>query len=437
MKSKSGRRFWNILNFTVVQSFKSGSTKVVLILLSVAMLVSMPLLYYIGKQSGQEEFLVKTIFVWDQTEMGFNDFSDLKEKSHYRNVEFYKVDSQQELKEASMQITISFGEQGYMLEYMVPVEGGMEEVDFDAYSEDFIQCFEKQRLQKLDVSPEEKEYLGNIPEYKVSYLDEKGQVPAESEEGISLTQYNVLLGSVVVMILLIAFSAEIVSSSIVSEKSSKLVETLMLSAKPSSIIAGKVIGAMCTVVLELVAVGICACISLFLTKVIFGLNTVIIPQQIQDFVKETSGLPLEKVCILFLFLLAGVCFYALLAGLFGAAISKIEDMAEGMKTYNFIMIIGAYSGIGLSMAQIMGNGAATVSYVLSFIPICAPFVVPMQLLAGKISISFALAGLVVLIGFTVFLARFVGKVYQVMLLHQGNTLKFRDIISLGRKETHK
>ena len=125
------------------------------------------------------------------------------------------------------------------------------------------------------------------------------------------------------MILLIAFSAEIVSSSIVSEKSSKLVETLMLSAKPSSIIAGKVTGAMCTVVLELVAVGICACISLFLTKVIFGLNTVIIPQQIQDFVKETSGLPLEKVCILFLFLLAGVCFYALLAGLFGAAISKI------------------------------------------------------------------------------------------------------------------
>lgn len=420
--------------FTVMQTLKSTGIKVTTVIFCAIALLSMPILHLVNEKGGGGTEKVDKVLVWDETGLNLGDFSGMKEKDKYKNTEFALADSEKEVKGATLLLHIVKGEEGYVIRYVAAADSDLSEMAVLELSEDFEAEFEKLREKSQGLNEEQSNVLHTEIETSVEWLEEDGTMPKADKDGMSSDQYNLFLGALVLFIFLISFSAESVSSSVVTEKSNKLVENLMISVETKNLILGKILGSLAVVVIQVVGIAVCGAGSALLTLLIYGREHAILPKQISDMVSATvlPGLnPLHVLlaaCIFFL----GVLQFAVLAGLFGAAISKMEDMGEGMKLYNVILIISAYVCLFMKAGSMAGGQATLAETVVGFIPLCSPFLVPMNLLIGQTSLITALLVIVIQVVFLILCLKLVTKVYTSMILYKGNVIKFRQILGLAR-----
>lgn len=420
--------------FTVMQTLKSTGIKVTTIIFCVIALLSMPILHLVNEKGGGGTEKVDKVLVWDETGLNLGDFSGMKEKDKYKNTEFAITDSEKEVKGATLLLHIVKDEEGYVIRYVAAADSDLSEMAVLELSEDFEAEFEKLREKSQGLNEEQSKVLHTEIETTVEWLEEDGTMPKADKDGMSSDQYNLFLGVLVLFIFLISFSAESVSSSVVTEKSNKLVENLMISVETKNLILGKILGSLAVVIIQVVGIAVCGAGSALLTLLIYGREHAILPKQISDMVSTTvlPGLnPLHVLLAACIFLL-GVLQFAVLAGLFGAAISKMEDMGEGMKLYNVILVISAYVCLFMKAGSMAGGQATLAETVVGFIPFCSPFLVPMNLLIGQTSLITALLVIVIQAVFLILCLKLVTKVYTSMILYKGNVIKFRQILGLAR-----
>jgi ABC-2 type transport system permease protein len=144
-----------------------------------------------------------------------------------------------------------------------------------------------------------------------------------------------------------------------------------------------------------------------------------------------DNLNILNIIVCFITILLGFVFYAGLAGLAGATVSKIEELSEGLTLFTFVSLIGVYIGLGAANV-LMGSGEnAYVTFALMF-PLSAPFILPGAILVGKASIPVIAAAIALQIVFILLLFKFVAKVYETLILHNGNTIKLKELIKLSR-----
>ena len=125
----------------------------------------------------------------------------------------------------------------------------------------------------------------------------------------------------------------------------------------------------------------------------------------------------------------------ILAGLAGASVSKIDELAEGLKLYNMVMILGSYLGIGMCIVLMMGGDNQLFVNICSILPVSAPFVVPASILLGKIPMSIAVISMILLLLLTAVLFSFTAKVYESMIFYNGSVLKLKDILQIAKNRT--
>ena len=97
-----------------------------------------------------------------------------------------------------------------------------------------------------------------------------------------------------------------------------------------------------------------------------------------------------------------------------------------------MMILGSYAGIGVCVMQMIGGVNPMVLNVLCMIPISAPFILPMNMLMGKIDIGVGFISLGLLFLMTAALFSFTAKVYESMIFYNGSVLKLKDIIQIAK-----
>ena len=116
----------------------------------------------------------------------------------------------------------------------------------------------------------------------------------------------------------------------------------------------------------------------------------------------------------------------------GASVSRQEEINEGLKIFNLLMIAGAY--LGLAMCIMMMNGGDNQLFInfCSLLPISAPFVVPMGVLIDKIPMSIAVISMCILVVVTGMLFSFVAKVYEAMIFYNGNAMRLKDILQIAK-----
>ena len=66
-----------------------------------------------------------------------------------------------------------------------------------------------------------------------------------------------------------------------------------------------------------------------------------------------------------------------------------------------------------------------------YFPVSSPFSLPSALLLGTLSLGQVLAAVLILAVFVVLVAVIVARVYEMIILHNGSRLKFKDIISMA------
>lgn len=206
-----------------------------------------------------------------------------------------------------------------------------------------------------------------------------------------------------------------VAMSVASEKTSRVMELLVTSTKPSKIILGKS-----------AAMGLLGLIQLFMVvltgiltyKLTFPENFAIAGQVI-DF---SSFTPFSLLMIVIYFIL-GYSLYAMMNAVAGATVSKAEDVNSALMPISMISLAGFYMGY---FTLAVPNG--TIAIVSSIIPFSAPFSMPSRILATEVPAWQITASLFSLIITIVFIAWISIKIYSSAILHYGKRLKFKDLI---------
>ncbi len=252
---------------------------------------------------------------------------------------------------------------------------------------------------------------------------------------LSTSEYWVTYAFLMVAIFAISIGGSRVGEQLVNEKANKVIEYIMTSVKPMALITGKVLASVASVFVMIGAVVACFIASGLINGLIFTNpdGSMAIPEILQAFldIGVLNGANPLNIIILVLLFIGGFIFYAFLGGVAGATVSKVEEMAEGMKLFTFIMIIGAYLPLFLVMGNTMGVGGGGVfTDVIMVLPISSVFITPAYLLLGKTTTAVAALALGIMAVCIVLLMFMVSGIFETLIYYNGNPLKLKDLTKI-------
>ncbi len=251
----------------------------------------------------------------------------------------------------------------------------------------------------------------------------QSSLPSEVESVGSMNVSGYAIGIVLTMLMFFAiyYYGYGVSMSVATEKTSRVMETLVVSAEPSNILIGKC--------LAMGALGLCQ----FSLIIAFAACCwrLLIPSDFQLFGMplSLSAFTLPSAILILLYFILGYSLYAVMNSVCGASVSKIEDVQSAMMPVMLITMLSFYFGY---FSSISSSGNGTLQKAAIYIPFSSPFIVPFRLLNGDIpsmDIAISIAALVATIAVVLMISI---RIYSASVLHYGDRLRLKDWKNLAK-----
>lgn len=245
--------------------------------------------------------------------------------------------------------------------------------------------------------------------------------------------------------------AQIIAQSIAQEKTSRVIELLITSVRPLAIISGKVL-AMLLVAITQVAIifGVCGIVSaVTLPFSIFAAGGEAISGAASavggtaaaeggeigaEIINALPGLfNVGSFIAILITLILGFLFYALLAGLVGAGVSRSEDLAAAIQPLTMVAMLGFF--LSYMPAAFNEDGGGNIVMTISrYLPISSPFALPPAIILGQMSVVETVISIAFLALLTFLTVLLVSKVYETIILYSGNPLKLGQIIKMAKNK---
>ncbi|MGN1410064.1 MAG: ABC transporter permease [Eubacteriales bacterium] len=242
--------------------------------------------------------------------------------------------------------------------------------------------------------------------------------------------YLQLIYTILVMIVSLYAAAYIVQS-VVEEKTSKLVETLMISVKPLALILGKILAVMTFVFGLLIANLAAALVGNVISSVFLGGEG--LTAMLEGLGITLSDLRLDPVALIaaVISLLLGYMTYSLIAGMSGAGCSEQEDIQSANSASVMIVMLCYAAALILTNFQ-----SPVVKTVISLIPMLSIFCAPVQYMLGGIGLPVLIISWVLQLAVIALLAVLCAKIYEDLIIYRGKKIGFGEMIkmALNKKE---
>ena len=227
---------------------------------------------------------------------------------------------------------------------------------------------------------------------------------------------------IMVLYMAILLYGQMVASGVASEKSSRAMELLVTSAKPVSMMFGKVIASCLAGLTQLTVIFGTAFISFNLNRSYWDANGI---------VASIFDMPLELLLYMLLFFVLGFFIYAFMYGAIGSTVSKLEDISTSVLPIT-IMFIAAFMVVMMAL----GSGEVNTPLVkaCSFIPFTSPMAMFVRIVMSTVPWYEILASVVILIASVIAVGYFAAKIYRMGVLLYGNKPGFGNIIKMLRKK---
>ena len=245
--------------------------------------------------------------------------------------------------------------------------------------------------------------------------------------GFALPYVNIML-----IYFLVLFYGNTVANHVILEKTSKLMDTFLLSVKPKAMIMGKVMAAWCTSLLQLslwIAALVCGCsLGAHLARSIHPGSTMGI-LRFFDFLGTVMRFysPI-RIIIALLIIAAGFLLYCSLAGLAGSFASKPEELAASMQIFQLVLI-ASYLVVLLTSLRNISSASTGIEWY-DFVPFTAMMVTPVRLLMGVVPVWAGLVCLLLTAGLALLVTYLAGKVYSMMSLYKGNVPRINEMLKI-------
>jgi len=309
-------------------------------------------------------------------------------------------------------------ESGYAMQIAIPNQSEIKKDEAKILLKNLVLCFKSNKLVQIGLSGEKLQVVAKPINTLISETGEADKSMGEYIVGIIAP----MLLSLVLYFMIYQYGGK-TCSAIVTEKTSKLMELLLTSVHPTSLIMGKVLATTCVALLQ------------FFIWVISGVLGYIIGDriavsmypgfknplfQIFDLMKEntTAGaFGVTSIILAVCILCIGFLFYSVIAGGIGSLLSKPEQVAMGTQIFVLPVTIGfmlAYFG-AFSENDVFLN-------IIRLIPFTAPFTVPADLIIGSMSIAMGCVTLLIQVVTTLLFVIIAGRLYKGLILYNGSKL---------------
>lgn len=233
-------------------------------------------------------------------------------------------------------------------------------------------------------------------------------------------------GNVLVIMLLslvlfyaIYFCAYQVSSSITTEKTSKIMETLVTSTSPRTIVLGKTIGIGIVGLLQVIAIVAVSLICAYIC----------LPEGMLSSALDLSQITPTLGILTIVYFILGYATYALLYALTGSTVSKPEDVQSANGPVAIIAVIGFYLAYFTMM-----NPTSDLNVFASIFPFSAPFCMPFRVMMGVATPGQIAISIIVLLITIVIVASVSIKIYSNAILNYGSRVSLKDMINMYRRK---
>lgn len=241
----------------------------------------------------------------------------------------------------------------------------------------------------------------------------------ELKEGTSGGMLFAAMMLCIVLFYAIYFCAYQVSSSITTEKTSKIMETLVTSTTPRTIVLGKTIGIGIVGLGQVIVIAIVAFISYKL----------FLPAGMLEGIIDITKLTPKFIIITLIYFLLGYTLFAFLYALTGSTVSKPEDVQSANSPIAFLAVIGFY----LAYFSMM-NPTSSINTFASIFPVSAPFSMPFRIVGNTATTGEILISIGVLILTIAIVANVAIKIYSSAILHYGTKLSIKDLFKIYKEK---
>ena len=404
-----------VASFTIKDMIKRKSFIISMIIILVLIVVGFNIPNILNKVKGDSELGTSKILLVDNENIFEGTLNSLnQEDSLYKfDVLSENIDNEQikeKVKNGEYDCSLIFTktETGVTIEYIVESVVSFGEIPKEVL-ESFNILYTNVQIAKLDLSLEELQSLSTNFEVKITETDEN------AASGNSLVTMLLSLA----LFMGIHFFAYQVSSSITTEKTSRIMETLITSTNPKTIVVGKTIGAGVVGLLQILTIGTTAVISAI----------VFLPEGDIEGILDISNITPMFAILTVAYFILGYFLFAFLYALTGSTVSKPEDINSANSPIAFIEVAGFYLAY---FAMI--NPSSKINILASILPISSPFSMPFRMMLGTATASQIITSVIVLIITIILIAKISIKIYSSAILNYGTKLNFKDMLKIYKNK---
>lgn len=265
--------------------------------------------------------------------------------------------------------------------------------------------------------------------YRVTAMIQNGLTPEQAGEimSVQIESSTTTLGKnqmenffytyimIFALYMVILLYGQMVATNVATEKSSRAMEVLITSAKPTSMMFGKVLASCLAGFMQLVLV--------FGSAILFyNINKAELSNPI---IASIFDIPVDLFLYMIVLFILGFLIYAFMFGAIGSTASKLEDINTSVMPITFLFII-AFMVVMFSMSS--GTVDNIAMKVCSYIPFTSPMAMFTRIAMSTVAWYEIVISIAILIGSTVGIGILSAKIYRVGVLLYGTPPKFTSII---------
>ncbi|HLS50318.1 MAG TPA: ABC transporter permease [Actinomycetaceae bacterium] len=220
--------------------------------------------------------------------------------------------------------------------------------------------------------------------------------------------YLVAVSTISLLLFALIGTGSLIAMGVVEEKTSRVVELLLATIRPSQLLAGKILGIGIVGLGQILVLSGAAIGTLAATGLLSGFD-----------ISLSSAL-----VVTLLWFLLGFAVFSLLFGGFAALISRQEEIGSVTTPLMFLLFVPFY----LSMFMVSSNPDGPAVRVLSQIPVFSPFMMPMRSVYDAVTIWEMLLAMGIALLTVPLLTWIAARVYRRGVLHTGGRMRLREAL---------
>lgn len=224
--------------------------------------------------------------------------------------------------------------------------------------------------------------------------------------------YAVGMVGVLMLMMVTLMGISTLSAGVVEEKASRVVEILLTTVRPRTLLLGKILG---------IGSAMLVIFAVYLAGILGGLWIA----GLLDQISTLGALGVwGYVPMLLLWIVLGYFTFAGITGGISATVSRQEDLGAVQTPLIFMQMIPLYLAIYL----VPYLPDATVTKVLSYVPLFSPYLMPMRAAVGGVEVWEQVLAIALTLITIPLLALVAGKIYERSILHTGERIKLKQVL---------